>query len=165
MRMCIGLVVMATLAMGEAAAHACKHRGKVLFRATYSPLEGAADRVPDAQLVIYATGAWGWVQEMPAGDEPASQGGCLSKVHLAELRRALRKARFAKGDPDTCDAVPERAIEYASPMRKKKVRVSEPCGATTDPRTRSLAACAELALRGSRLSSKDVRATCRGTKR
>jgi len=166
MRIFVGIaLVIAGLAVGEAAAHACKYQGKVLFRATQSPLEGAVDRVPDATLEIYATGAWSWVGEMPDGAEPASMGGCLSKLHLAELKRAVGKARFTEGDPGACDAVPERAIEYASPTRRKKVRVTLPCGDTTDARTQALAACAELVVQPGHPSTKEVRATCRGTRR
>jgi hypothetical protein len=163
MRIIVGIAALVvTLGTGEIAAHACKHGGKVLFRGTQAPLEGHSDHVPDASLVIYASGSWGFVQEMPDGQEPASQGGCLSKVHLAELKRALARAKFAKGDPEMCDAVPERSIEYASPKRKRKVRVTLPCGDTTDARTQALADCAYLAQRGGRVSSKDARATCRG---
>lgn len=81
----------------------------MLLRVTQSPLEGAADRVPDASLVIHA-------------------------VHLAD-----------------------------SPKRKKKVRVSQPCGETTDARTQALVACGNLAVRSSHPSAKQVRDTCRAT--
>jgi hypothetical protein len=162
MRIVIGVAALVVaLAGGARTADACKAKGKVLLRVTQSPLDGYHDTVPDSSFVIYASGAWGWVQEMPDGQEPASRGGCLKKAHLKELRRALAKAKFAQGEPEMCDAVPEYAIEYAAPTRKKKVTVTMPCGDTADATTRALASCAELAQRDGHVASKELRATCR----
>jgi hypothetical protein len=132
------LVIVAALLVAPRAAEACKHAGKVLLKVTQSPVVGSEDSVPDGQLVIYASGAWGWVQEMPDGEEPASTGGCLSKKQLAGLKKAITRATFADARPEMCDAVTTTQIEYAAPGRKKKVVVTQPCGMPADAKTQAM---------------------------
>jgi hypothetical protein len=159
----VALVVLVGVAVGHGAADACKHRGKMLFKEETGPLPATTDSVPNAQLEIYATGAWGRVQEMPDGQEPASQGGCLSKRHLAELKRALKRAKFEVAtDRAVCDEVPTSEVIYASPMRRRKVRTERPCGQPVDDGTALLADCAELAARARGKSAGEIRAVCRG---
>ena len=131
------LVVVAVVLAGHGVAHACKG-GPVIFRQVQTPLPGHEDAVPDRQLEIRAGGRWGWVEEMPDGQEPASHGGCLSGKQLEALKRALARARFRTTGVEGCDAVSTMQLEYAAPRRKKKVAVSTPCGETLDARTRKL---------------------------
>jgi hypothetical protein len=158
-----GVAVLVALVLGDRAASACKHRGKLLFTETTGPVAGAETSVPDTQLEIYTSGAWGRVEEMPEGQEPASQGGCLSKRHLAELVRAVKRARWKlAAGASVCDAVSTVDVVYASPMRRKQVATQWPCGPPVDDATARAVACAELALSSTRRSGAEIRAICRG---
>ncbi len=151
--------MIALIVAGHGAAHACKRGGKVIYKEVQSPMPGYDDSVPNATFQIWATGKWSRVQEMPGGQEPASWGGCLTRAHLKELKRALKKAKFKNGAPEMCDAVSEIQVEHQAPQRRKTVRTSTPCGETVDPTTAALVACASA-----EGSAKELRAICRGAK-
>ncbi len=160
MRIVVGVVLL--LLAHHATAEACKRNGKVLFERVQAPLPGHDNDVPNSTFAITSTGAWSWIEEMPRDQEPSSHGGCLSKVHLKELERALGKAKFTNGTPEMCDAVAERELVFSAPRRKKTVRITSPCGETADAKTQLLIDCAAAASR--KPSAKEIRATCRGTK-
>lgn len=154
------LLVIALVVAGHGVAEACK-RGKTIYRAVQEPMPGHDDAVPNATFEITSSGRWSRVQEMPAGQEPASWGGCLSRPHLKELKRAIKRARFRQGEPAMCDAVTEVQVEHRAPQRKKSARMSTPCGETVDASTALLIECAALASDG-KVSGKQAKAVCRG---
>lgn len=154
------LLVIALVVAGHGVAEACKG-GKTIYKAVQEPMPGQDYTVPNATFEISSSGRWSRVQEMPQGQEPASWGGCLSKPHLKELKRAIKKARFKQGSPEMCDAVTEVQVEHRAPQRKKSARTSSPCGETVDPTTALLIECAALAEDG-KVSGKQAKAVCRG---
>ncbi len=151
-------IVIAILLAHHATAHACKKRGKVIFREVQAPLPGHEDAVPDATFEILDTGAWFRVQEMPDGQEPSSQSGCVAKKHFKLLKAALAKAKFQPQEAIMCEAVSERTLTYAAPRRKKKVSISDPCGETLDATTSRLVQCADSVDYG--LTPAEVRGVC-----
>ncbi len=152
-------IVLVLAAHGAAQAGKCKAKGTVLFRETTRPLAEApvrADGVESTKLTIYATGAWTWVE----GDQ--TRKGCLTKVHLKELKRTLGKAKFRLLEGmGTCRAISTREVIYASPKRKKKVVTAAPCGTPVDEWTQNLASCAEAAPAVA-ADAASIRNVCRG---
>jgi hypothetical protein len=84
----------------------------------------------------------------------------LTRKRLAEVKRALKKARFAQGTPQMCDAVSTTSIVYEAPDRKKSVATEAPCGRTVDRATERAIACVTAALDAS-VTVKQLRAVCR----
>lgn len=162
-RIVVAVFVM-LLAHHASAEAKCKQKGKVLLRVEQAPLPGFEDSVPNAQLRIFATGAWSRVQEMPDGQEPSSQSGCLSKAHLKELKRTLARAKFELDTTGmgTCKAISMIEKTYASPKRKQQVTTASPCGTPMDTGTDNLAACGELATSAKGMTAAEIRAVCRG---
>ncbi len=152
------VVILAILLGGHAAAQACKPKGKVLFRETIRPLpELAVPEGTESKLEVFASGAWVYV----VGQDETT--GCLSKTHLTELKRTLKKAKFELvTGQGHCRARTTLEVVYASPKRRKKVTFAAPCSDEPDDWTRNLAACATLGREDAHASKAVIRATCRG---
>jgi hypothetical protein len=169
-----GLVVVALLAtlLGparDAAAECPRPKGKPMYRVTRVPLHepepGEATSVQTQTFEIFATGRWRWVGAGEAGSgEAMAQSGCLSPAALAEIKRAITRARFrvAPGIVTTCAALPIARVKYAALRHGKRVTTDEPCGIPLDKSTAALARCAEEAARASPRPLAELRKICRG---
>lgn len=106
----------------------------------------APSMVTTTSLVISATGHWRRTTRFDAATPKrvTIDDGCLDPMRLAELRRALGRARWRATMPRiNCRALASVHVVYASPARGVKVERDEPCQAALDPGTDLLVACAD----------------------
>lgn len=124
----------------------CK-RGALLFRSTTTPLAGGPDTGAIGEVTeVRSKGAWSHSEN---GAEIAS--GCLGEDHLALVKRAVKRAKFKKTQPEMrCMAMSTIEITYQGPKKKQQVTIAAPCGDQVDDWTRTAAECLAAVSSGSR---------------
>jgi hypothetical protein len=139
-------------------AFACEESGAPIYKETRTPL---GDTIGGAieEIVVHASGAWHTASVIGERDGPGD-AGCLTRKRLAEVKLALKKARWKQSPNHPCDAVSDVAIVHEAPSRKKIAYSEVPCGRSLDRTTERAAACVAAALDAS-VSVKQLRAVCR----
>jgi len=165
----IGIVAVGVgLASPGARADCGKATGKPLYRQEHRPLvepaEGETTPVQHQTFAIYASGRWTWVGAGEAGSgEAMGRGGCISAFGMAEIRRAVARARFRRSTVPvaTCDALPIARVTYAAPRRGLHITVETPCGDPVEVDTRRLVACAQAVMQHRPPAGGELRMLCR----
>jgi hypothetical protein len=150
------LVILAVLG-APAIALACEETGKPIYKETRAVI--AEPTGAHEEIVVFGNGAWHTASGDGARDGPGD-AGCLTRKRLAEVKRALKKARFAQGTPNMCDAVSTTSITYQAPNRRRRVATEIPCGRTVDRSTERAIACVTAAIDAS-VTLGQLRAVCR----